>query len=161
MGLTWPMGSAGLAGSMCRWVAGGDLGGDETPAVLPVTGAPWPLRREPDGAWTVTDPQRGLVWRFARRQGYFFSGGQGELPLVAVSDRAGHEIRFGYDGAGTPAWVWHSGGYLVRVNVTDGRVTSLALGGPDGGNGRRPGTGQRAGTAGTAGGTAGTAGRRR
>ena len=120
----------GVAGA--RW-AGAAQG--ETPAVLPVTGAPWPLRREPDGAWTVTDRQRGLVWRFARRQGYFFSGGQGELPLVAVSDRAGHEIRFGYDEAGTPAWVWHSGGYLVRVNVTDGRVTSLALGGPDGGNG--------------------------
>ena len=116
-------------------VRGGDLGGDETPAVLPVTGAPWPLRREPGGAWTVTDPQRGLVWRFARRPGYFFAGGQGELPLVAVSDRAGHEIRFGYDGAGTPAWVCHSGGYLVRVNVTDGRVTSLALGGADGGAG--------------------------
>ena len=66
-------------------VRGGDLGGDETPAVLPVTGAPWPLRREPGGAWTVTDRQRGLVWRFARRPGYFFAGGQGELPLVAVS----------------------------------------------------------------------------
>ena len=113
-------------------VRGGDLGGDETPAVLPVTGAPWPLRREPGGAWTVTDRQRGLVWRFARRPGYFFAGGQGELPLVAVTDRAGHEIRFGYDGAGTPAWVCHSGGYLVRVNVTAGRVTSLALGGPGG-----------------------------
>ena len=109
--------------------------------MLPVTGAPWPLRREPGGAWTVTDPQRGLVWRFARRPGYFFAGGQGELPLVAVSDQAGHEIRFGYDGAGTPAWVCHSGGYLVRVNVTDGRVTSLSLGGPDGGGGVAGGDG--------------------
>ena len=126
--LIWPQSREGRAGAAGR--AGVADGAVATPAVLPVTGAPWPLRREPDGAWTVTDPQRGLVWRFARRQGYFFSGDQGELPLVALSDRAGHEIRFGYDEAGTPAWVWHSGGYLVRVNVTDGRVTSLALGGP-------------------------------
>ena len=38
----------------------------------------------PDGAFTVTDPQAGLVWRFE-------AGPErpGELPLVSVTDRAG------------------------------------------------------------------------
>ena len=47
---------------------------------------------------------------------------------MAVSDRAGHEITFGYDPAGAPAAVRHSGGYHVQVTVAGGHVTGLALG---------------------------------
>jgi RHS repeat-associated protein len=113
--------------------AGDEAGGPSGGPVLPVAGAPWPLRRQPDGGWTVSDPQRGLTWRFGRHSGYFCSSaGHGELPLVAVHDRAGHEIRFGYDETGAPAWIRHSGGYHVRVTVAAGRVTSLATGPADG-----------------------------
>ena len=106
---------------------GGQAGDEAGGPVLPVAGAPWPLRRQPDGGWTVSDPQRGLTWRFGRRSGYFCSSeGHGELPLVAVHDRAGHEITFGYDETGAPAWIRHSGGYHVRVTVAAGRVTGLA-----------------------------------
>jgi RHS repeat-associated protein len=81
----------------------------------------------------VSDPQRGLTWRFGRHSGYFCSSeGHGELPLVALHDRAGHEITFGYDETGAPAWIRHSGGYHVRVTVAAGRVTGLAAGKADG-----------------------------
>ena len=114
---------------MRRGEAGGPAGGP----VLPVAGTPWPLRRQPDGGWTVSDPQRGLTWRFGRHSGYFCSSeGHGELPLVAMHDRAGHEITFGYDETGAPAWIRHSGGYHVRVTVAAGGVTGLAAGKADG-----------------------------
>ncbi len=100
---------------------------------LPVTGAAWPLRRNRDGSYTVTDPQRGLTWRFEHRAGYDSGpGDQGELPLVSLTDRIGHEIVFHYDVAGQPVAVVHSGGYRVRVTVTGGRVTGLTLAGRDG-----------------------------
>jgi len=98
--------------------------------MLPVTGDAWPLLRNPDGSYAVSDPKRGLTWRFEHRAGYGTAdGGQGELPLVSVSDRIGHEIVFSYGPAGQPVAVTHSGGYHVRVTVTDGHVTSLALSG--------------------------------
>ena len=113
--------------------AGDEAGGPPGGPALPVAGAPWPLRRQPDGGWTVSDPRRGLTWRFGRHSGYFCSSeGHGELPLVAVHDRAGHEITFGYDETGAPAWIRHSGGYHVRVTVAAGRVTGLAAGKADG-----------------------------
>lgn len=105
---------------------GGDAPGEEE---LPVAGAPWALRRHDGGGWTVTDRQRGLTWWFDHRDGYFWSAaGEGELPLVAVTDRAGHEISFGYDENGAPAGIRHSGGYHVRVLVMGGQITGLACG---------------------------------
>jgi RHS repeat-associated protein len=107
--------------------------GSEGSPMLPVTGDAWPLVRNPDGSYTVADPQRGLRWRFEHRAGYETAGdGRGELPLVSVSDRIGHEIVFSYGPDGQPASVTHSGGYHVRVTVTDRHVTGLALGGRDG-----------------------------
>ncbi|HWG13061.1 MAG TPA: DUF6531 domain-containing protein, partial [Streptosporangiaceae bacterium] len=109
----------------------GEGGPGEGEPLLPVAGAPWPLRRVRGGGWTVTDPQRGLTWWFEPRDGYFRSAdGDGELPLVAVADRAGHEISFGYDQAGIPAGIRHSGGYHVEIAVAGGRITALACGGP-------------------------------
>jgi YD repeat-containing protein len=99
----------------------------------PVHGPAWPLRRHGDGAYTVTDPQRGLTWRFEPRAGYDLDqAGEGELPLVALTDRTGHEITLAYDPAGEPAAVTHSGGYRVLVTTTGGRVAGLRLAGCDG-----------------------------
>ncbi len=107
-----------------------DRPGDEP--VLPATGAAWPLRRDRDGCYAVTDPQRGLTWRFEHRAGYDNGpGDEGELPLVSLTDRIGHEIAFHYDLTGQPTSVTHSGGYRVKVAVTDGHVTTLTLVGRD------------------------------
>jgi YD repeat-containing protein len=92
---------------------------------LPRTGPAWPLRRD-DGAYVVTDPQRGLTWRFESRPGYWSSGlggGLGELPLVAVTDRAGHSVVFEYDSSGQPAAVAHSAAQVASVTGPAGHVT--------------------------------------
>jgi RHS repeat-associated protein len=97
---------------------------------LPVTGPSWLLRRAGEGAWTVTDRQRGLSWRFERPISYWLSGTgswQGELPLVSVSDRTGHVVAFHYGASGEPTAVTHSAGYRVAVTTEGGRVTGLAL----------------------------------
>ena len=91
---------------------------------LPVTGPRWRLERTGGGAFMVTDPQAGLVWRF--------EGRGGELPLVWVTDRRGGQIRFGYTEQGEPAWITHSGGYRVRVVMSGGRVAELRLATPAG-----------------------------
>jgi RHS repeat-associated protein len=97
---------------------------------LPVAGPTWPLRSQPDGSWTVTDPRRGLTWRYERRPGYWWQpgdGDHGELPLVSITDRAGHEVTFSYHEDGRPASVAHSGGYRVLVTTSGERVTGLSL----------------------------------
>ena len=102
--------------------------------VLPLAGPRWPLARDGE-AYTVTDPQSGVVRRFEPRSGFYLSAaGEGELPLVSVTDRAGHRISFGYAQDGAPESVTHDGGYQVRVIVSGGRVAGLALAGagPDG-----------------------------
>jgi RHS repeat-associated protein len=104
--------------------------GEDGAQAWPVSGPGWPLARDADGSYTVTDPQAGTVWRFAPRSGYYVSAaGHGELPLVSVTDRAGHQITFSYDQAGAPETIIHDGGYRIRVSVADGLVTGLALAG--------------------------------
>jgi RHS repeat-associated protein len=102
--------------------------------VLPVAGRQWPLARDRDG-YTVTDPQAGVVRRFAPRSGFYLSAaGEGELPLVSVTDRTGCKIRFEYTQDGAPDSVAHDGGYRLRVIVSGARVAGLMLAGsgPDG-----------------------------
>jgi RHS repeat-associated protein len=104
--------------------------------VLPVVGPAWPLRQQPDGSWTVTDPQRGLTWRYERHPGswwYPAGGGHGELPLASVTDRAGHQVSYDYDDDGAPRGITHSGGYRLLVTTAGGRVAGLALDSPGGG----------------------------
>jgi len=107
---------------------------DDGGPVLPDAGARWPLAREGAG-YTVTDPQAGTVWRFEPRSGYYVSSaGLGELPLVSITDRAGHQITITHDLDGAPVALAHSGGYRVRVTTAAGRITGLDLAdaGPDG-----------------------------
>ncbi len=108
-------------GENLTWTTRGSAG---DPPAVPVTGPAWPLRQNSDGSYVVSDPRRGLTWRFERRTGY-----DDELPLISVTDRTGHEITFSYDEAGRPLSVVHSGGYRVLVSVTGERVTALALAG--------------------------------
>jgi RHS repeat-associated protein len=57
------------------------------------------------------------------------AAGRGELPLVSVTDRAGHQITITHDLDGAPVSVAHDGGYLIRVATAAGRVTGLDLAG--------------------------------
>jgi RHS repeat-associated protein len=117
-------------GRVVTWAYPNGSGGSP---VLPMTGDAWPLVRNADGSCTVSDPQRGLTWRFENRsERDAAAAGRAELPLVCVTDRAGHEIVFSYGPAGQPVSVSHSGGYRVRVITTDGHVTGLELSGGDG-----------------------------
>uniref|UniRef100_UPI0006EBCD1C DUF6531 domain-containing protein n=1 Tax=Streptomyces torulosus TaxID=68276 RepID=UPI0006EBCD1C len=88
-------------------------------SVLPTHGPQWPLNRE-DGGYTITDP--------ATRQRWHFIDQSDELSLLKqIDDRNGNWITFDYDADGTPTDIVHSGGYHLRMAVTDGRVTALYL----------------------------------
>lgn len=120
-------------GRILTWPVPSD---DQTP-LLPVSGAAWPLRRLPDSGYTVTDPKRGLTWRFGEHSARpadasTSSGDLVELPLHEVQHRGGQSIGFRYDEDGCPQGITHSGGYRAAVNVEAGHVTSLALHAPDG-----------------------------
>ncbi len=103
--------------------------GDGGEPVLPVAGQPYPLAPD-SGGYTVTDPQAGLSWRFEPRPGFaLYPDGEGEFPLVAVADRAGHHIAFGYSPDGAPQTVTHDSGYQVKIAVAGSRVIGMALAG--------------------------------
>lgn len=98
--------------------------------VLPATGPARPLERTPDGDWTVTDPVTGHVRRFAPAADWDGEGA-GRAPIAQLEDRNGNVVTFEYDAAGTPLGIAHSGGYHLRFETADGRITALHLtGGP-------------------------------
>ncbi|MFI0808116.1 putative T7SS-secreted protein [Streptomyces echinatus] len=80
-----------------------------------------------DDGYTITDPGGHLTWHFADR-------GPGPAVLEQIDDRNGNWIVFEYDDAGVPSAIVHSGGYRLRIDSADGRVTGLHLAGgaPDG-----------------------------
>ncbi len=94
---------------------------------LPVAGPRRLLRRGPGHRFTVSDPQTALTWCFEGQRGDGRSAcAAAELPLVSVADRAGHQVSFSYTRTGQPAWIGHSGGYLLRVLMQGGRLSGLA-----------------------------------
>ncbi|MFD9405705.1 putative T7SS-secreted protein [Streptomyces sp. NPDC059989] len=89
-----------------------------------------PLERTPDGDWTLTDPATGHVRRFAPAPEWDGEG-DGVAPIARLDDRNGNFITFEYDPAGIPLGIAHSGGYHLRFETAEGRVTGLHLtGGP-------------------------------
>ncbi|GAA3097878.1 hypothetical protein GCM10020254_49070 [Streptomyces goshikiensis] len=101
-------------------------------AVLPVSAsAPRnPLERTQDGDWTLTDPTLGHVRRFTPPGGD--PDADGIAPIAQLEDRNGNLIAFEYDEEGTPVGITHhSGGYRLRFETADGRITALHVdGGP-------------------------------
>ncbi|MFD5076864.1 RHS repeat-associated core domain-containing protein [Streptomyces sp. NPDC058371] len=97
-------------------------------AILPVTGARWPLHWDgkPDGVMTITDPGSGVVRTFSTP---FSSGSFGvvHLPLDSWSDRNGARIDIERDDEGVPFGIRHSGGYYVAVDTQGPRITALRL----------------------------------
>ncbi|MEU7245591.1 RHS repeat-associated core domain-containing protein, partial [Streptomyces sparsogenes] len=97
---------------------------------LPEAGPRWPLERDPDGDYTLTDPASGRVLHFTGPRGR----GDGVARADRITDRSGHVISFEYDGDGAPLSIVHSGGYHLKLTTHDGRITALHLAGgaPDG-----------------------------
>ncbi|MEU1790969.1 RHS repeat domain-containing protein [Streptomyces sparsogenes] len=96
--------------------------------VLPASGPRWPLRWDgkPDGAFTITVPERNRTLHFAPLP----LGGR-ELALKAITDRTseGDRIEIAYDEQGAPTEVTHSGGYRIAIDTdpTLLRITALRL----------------------------------
>ncbi|WP_240801609.1 putative T7SS-secreted protein [Streptomyces sp. A1136] len=87
------------------------------PPVFPSHGRRWPMTLDPDGDYTVTDPESGQVRHFAE-----------DGLLTQQDDRNGAWIAYTYDDTtGTPLSISHSGGYELRLTSSDGRITGLAL----------------------------------
>ncbi len=100
--------------------------------VLPASGPRRPLERTPDGEYTLTDPERGHTRRFTPSvYGAESQAGWERAPITQLEDRNGNVIVFEWDEAGTPLGIAHSGGYHLRFEAAEGRITSLRLvGGP-------------------------------
>ncbi|MFB7467312.1 DUF6531 domain-containing protein [Streptomyces sp. NPDC056224] len=97
---------------------------------LPATGPRHPLERTPDGDWTLTNPATGQVRRFSPAPDWDGEG-YGLAPIAQLGDRNGNLITFEYDHAGIPLGIAHSGGYHLRFETAEGRITALHLtGGP-------------------------------
>ncbi|KAK1178968.1 DUF6531 domain-containing protein [Streptomyces sp. NBS 14/10] len=90
---------------------------------LPEAGPRWPLERDANGDYTLTEPETGRTRHFTAPEG----GGDGIARLERISDRGGQWITFEYDSEGTPVRIAHSGGYELKPTTEHGRITSLQL----------------------------------
>ncbi|MEU1133668.1 RHS repeat-associated core domain-containing protein, partial [Streptomyces sp. NPDC005900] len=120
--------------------------------VLPAHGPRLPLHVADTGTVTVTDPYTGLVRHFLpltpdplapdpadgadkaraaddeRTAGGPTAGERHEvLPLRAITDRNGNRVDIDRDPAGAPTAIRHTGGYHLKVDTDDHRVTALRL----------------------------------
>ncbi|WP_285428150.1 DUF6531 domain-containing protein [Streptomyces sp. ISL-66] len=100
--------------------------------VFATSGPRWTLDRTPEGDYAVTDPALGRIRFFAAPTGAEDDGdGYGHAVIDRVEDRNGNTITFEYDAEGIPLGIAHSGGYHLRFETVEGRVTGLHLtGGP-------------------------------
>ncbi|MEU4247101.1 RHS repeat-associated core domain-containing protein [Amycolatopsis sp. NPDC026612] len=90
----------------------------DTP-VVPDSGPRLRLWRDADG-YVVGDP--------ATERLLFFGGGDGRtMPLRALGDGDGNRVVLGFDDAGLPAELRHSGGYRLLIETENGLVTALRL----------------------------------
>ncbi|MGV9944122.1 putative T7SS-secreted protein [Streptomyces sp. NPDC003401] len=86
------------------------------------------LTREPDGDYTLTDPDSGLVLRFTAPPGAE-PGGDGTAWLSTVTERNGHTVTVDRGEDGLPLALVHSAGHRVTLTTADGLVTALSLAG--------------------------------
>lgn len=86
----------------------------------------------PGGRLQRHRPDHGLTRHFTAPVGAEDDGnGYGHAVIDRVEDRNGNTITFEYDADGTPLGMAHSGGYHLRFETSDGRITALHLtGGP-------------------------------
>ncbi|MEV2249530.1 RHS repeat-associated core domain-containing protein [Streptomyces sp. NPDC050147] len=96
--------------------------------VLPAHGPRRPLTVDDAGTVTVADPQTGHVRHFlAVTSSTETTAGERTLPLRAVTDRNGNRLDIDHDPTGAPTAIRHTGGYHLKVDTDDHRVTALRL----------------------------------
>jgi RHS repeat-associated protein len=88
--------------------------------VLPVLGAPMPLRGIETGGYVLVDHRAGRTLTFAPPE-------DGAALLESITARGGVTLRIVRDALGTPVEVRHDGGYTVAVDSDDELVTALRL----------------------------------
>ncbi|MGZ0199844.1 putative T7SS-secreted protein [Streptomyces sp. RM1] len=98
--------------------------------VLPESGPRFPLERHADGAYTLTDPEAGLVRHFLAPPGAE-PGGDGTAPLAEITDRCGRTVTAEYDEHGNPLALTRSGGHRIEFTVKNDRITALRVAGTD------------------------------
>ncbi|MGW6060104.1 RHS repeat-associated core domain-containing protein [Streptomyces sp. NPDC055189] len=118
--------------------------------VLPAHGPRWPLAIDDAGTVTAADPHTGRVRHFLPVMPDAteatdtpdtvdkdpLAGERHEtLPLRAITDRNGNRIDIDHDATGAPTAVRHTGGYHLKVDTDDDRVTALRLLTPGAGTG--------------------------
>ncbi|MBL1096656.1 putative T7SS-secreted protein [Streptomyces coffeae] len=105
---------------------------------LPSAGPRWPLERDAQGDYTLTDPATGHVRHFGcpRNESGDGEEGDGIARLEQISDRGGQFITFDYNAEGVATAITHSAGYELKLTTAEGRVTALHLAGAaeDGGD---------------------------
>ncbi|WP_433521988.1 RHS repeat-associated core domain-containing protein [Nocardia pseudovaccinii] len=98
-------------------------------SVSPSGGGPhWAMTRSQSGGYRVFDPDREITWHFAPDP--VLNGLDvrlGNYAISAITDRHHNRIRFSYNADGAPVEVVHSGGYRVRVDTANGRVTGISV----------------------------------
>ncbi|WP_329586290.1 DUF6531 domain-containing protein [Kitasatospora sp. NBC_01250] len=91
--------------------------GFEGQAVLPSSGARWPLTWNQDtGVISIEDPDRGWTRHFAPTTGNPLATRE-IRPITSLNDRNDHRVSFLRDAAGTPTELRHSGDYRVAVDT--------------------------------------------
>ncbi|MBO1336643.1 putative T7SS-secreted protein [Streptomyces sp. VRA16 Mangrove soil] len=86
------------------------------------------LAREPDGDYTLTDPDSGLAFRFDAPDDAE-PGADGTAWLSSVTDRNGHRVGIDRDADGAPSALVDSAGRHLRLTLTDGLLTAVSLAG--------------------------------
>ncbi|NED83376.1 type IV secretion protein Rhs, partial [Streptomyces sp. SID11233] len=86
------------------------------------------LARDAGGAYTITDPDSGLVFDFDAPPGSEPSG-DGVAWLSDITERNGHRVTIDRDEDGLPLALAHSAGHQVNLSTTNGLVTALTLAG--------------------------------
>ncbi|MEU8900844.1 DUF6531 domain-containing protein [Nocardia sp. NPDC048505] len=93
------------------------------------------MSRTETGAYQVFDPDRELTWHFSPAPALNgLDTRLGNYAITAITDRHHNRIQFHYNADGAPTEITHSGGYHVRIDTAEDRVTALTVLGtnPDG-----------------------------
>ncbi|MGW4632974.1 RHS repeat-associated core domain-containing protein [Nocardia sp. NPDC004415] len=86
------------------------------------------LTRTEAGGYHVHDPEREITWGFHPDPALAGLDTQlGNYAITEITDRHHNQIRFHYNGDGTPAHITHTGGYRVEIDTADGRITTLTV----------------------------------
>ncbi|MFF2394943.1 RHS repeat-associated core domain-containing protein [Nocardia sp. NPDC058114] len=85
------------------------------------------MTRTETGGYSVHDPDRELTYIFRPTVADGPETALGTYPITEITDHHHNRITFHYTSTGQPTEVAHTGGYRVRIDTTDDRVTGLTV----------------------------------